>query len=385
MSDAQEAIDSVPNHRLFTNRELAYLAYNRRIVEEAADPTVPLLQRLRFAALVGANLDAFFMARVAGLKQQVKSGVLETGPDGLLASQQLTAVRVEVKEQVASLENVLLDELMPALETEGIRISSVSGLGKMAQARLKVRFETEIFPILTPLAVDPGHPFPFLKNCSLNLAVHLVPSTSPDVGSYPLLAVVQVPSQLPRFMRIDSSEGQALVLIEDLIRHHVGQLFHGMRIEQCVPFRVVRNWDLNISSDEQEDLLTAVQKELQNRWRNDVVYMEIDASAHVQLTDRLMLALGLAASDVQHHRGPVGLADFLALVESSGSKGWGDDHGPLGLIGRPDLRDELFQPVPSPAFSDDQNIFDTLAEKELLEDAPAVRWYARNMAQPRAL
>ncbi|MEO1339441.1 MAG: RNA degradosome polyphosphate kinase, partial [Myxococcota bacterium] len=246
-------------------------------------------------------------------------------------------------------------------------------------SRLKARFETEIFPIVTPLAVDPGHPFPFLKNCSLNLAVHLVPANNPDVGSYPLLAVLQVPSQLPRFLPVDPPEGQAFVLIEDLITHHVGQLFHGMRIEQCVPFRVVRNWDLTINSDEQEDLLATVQKELQNRWRNDAVHMEIDASAHPQLTERLTQALGLTAGEVQHHRGPVGLADFLMLVESSGSKGrirgasderWRDEHGPLGAIGRSDLRDKLFQPMPSPAFPDDVSVFDSIADKDVLLHHP---------------
>ena len=347
--------EEVPDHRLFINRELAFLAYNRRVLEEAADTDVPLLERLKFVALVGNNLDSFFMARVAGLKQQVKSGVLEAGPDGMLAAEQLHAIRAEAGRQIEEQERVLLDELIPELAQQGIRLDRVDSLPDGAQTGLKAKFETEVFPILTPLAVDPGHPFPFLKNRSLNLAVHLIPEGSPEAGIVPLLAVVQVPTLLPRFVTAPVAEPTSMVLIEDLITHHVGQLFPGMRLEECVPFRVVRNWDLSLPVDEQEDLLKTVQKELQKRWRRDAVRLEIGAQASDMLRDRLSRALDLGVEDIQVHRGPLATGDLLQLVEQ---------------IGRADLRDAPFRPVASPALDENDDLFATIARGDVLLHHP---------------
>ena len=167
-------------HRLFVNRELSFLAFNRRIVAEAADQSVPLLERLKFAAIVAANLDEFFMVRVAGLKQQQKSGVLEAGPDGMLPSEQLAAIHKRVTRQIDELESVLLDDLFPALAAQGIHIFSPEQIDGKAAEALAEHFDTQIFGMLTPMAVDPGHPFPFLKNRTLNLAVHLLPESSPN-------------------------------------------------------------------------------------------------------------------------------------------------------------------------------------------------------------
>ena len=344
----------VPNPKLFRNRELSYLAYNWRIIEEAGDRDVPLLERLKFIAIVGANLDAFFMVRVAALKEQVKERVLEAGPDGMLPLEQLAAIRSQVAEQVIEQERILLEDVMPALASEGIGVAAVAELPSQAQTELKARFETEIFPMLTPLAVDSGHPFPFLKNGSLNLAVHLVPEVSPGTTTIPLLAVVQVPSLLPRFVDVMLAGRTALVFIEDIITHHVGQLFHGMRIEQCVPFRVLRNRDLSFALEEEEDLLETVQRELQNR-RHDAVRLEICADASASLREVLRRALGLEAEDIQEHRGPLASHDLLDLVED---------------VGRSDLRDELFQPVRSIAFPEDEGLFRTIARSDVLLHHP---------------
>ncbi len=345
---------TIPNHELFRNRELSYLAYNRRVIEEAADPRVPLLERLKFVALVGKNLDSFFMVRVAALRQKLKDKILEAGPDGMLPREQLQAIRTEVAAQVAEQERVLIDEVMPALARERIVVANVVDLPPTAQSALKARFETEMFPMLTPLAVDPGHPFPYLKNRSLNLAVHVVPEASPAIGTIPLLAVVQVPSLLPRFIDVSVDGRTALVFIEDLITHHVGQLFHGMRLEECIPFRVVRNRDLSFAHDDDVDLLETVQRELQNRSRYDAVRLEIGSDATEMLRERLSKALGLTEDDVQTHRGPLATVDLLDLID---------------VVGRSDLRDDLFQPVRSSVFTDD-SLFQAIARQDVLLHHP---------------
>lgn len=338
---------------LFANRELSFLEFNQRILAEASDPAVPLLERLKFVSILGRNLDEFFMVRVAGLKQQVKSGVLETGPDGMLPQEQLGAIRTRTAALVDSVERLLLDELLPELDRQSIRLLSVSELGRPAQSGLLDAFNRELFGMLTPLAVDPGHPFPLLKNRALNLAVHLLPRESLD-ASVPLLAVVQVPTLLPRLIAVDEPGESSVVRVEDAIRHHVGALFPGMRILECVPFRVLRNWDLSFDEDEQEDLLDTVQKELRRRWRLDAVRLEVGSEASTRLVNRLREALDLEPDDVQAHRGPLAWCDLEEV---------------LSQVGRSDLRDEPFQPVVPPAFRD-QDPWSAIAREDLLLHHP---------------
>ena len=339
----------------YVNREISFLRFNERIVGEAADPSVPLLERLKFLSIVSANLDEFFMVRVAGLKQQLKSGVLDPGPDGMTAGEQLRTVRAHVRAQVARQESVLLEQVLPALRREGVALLEVAELDAEARGRLADDFERSIFPMLTPLAVDPGHPFPFLKNRSLDLAIHLLPERSLDEAS-PLLAVVQVPSLLSRFVEVEADGyDAAFVRVEDVIRAHVGSLFPGMRIIEAVPFRVLRNWDLSFDEDEQEDLLEAIQKELQRRWQLDAVRLELGHEASRGLEDRLRRALELEPEDVLRYRGPLALADFSGLLER---------------VGRSDLRDEPFEPVLAPEFAGEASIFSAIAQRDILLHHP---------------
>lgn len=339
---------------LFQNRELSFLEFNQRIVDEAADPQVPLLERLKFISIVSANLDEFFMVRVAGLKQQLKSGVLEAGPDRMLPGEQLTEVSQRVATQIAEQERILLDDVIPALAKENVHLLKVADLSPEARGALAEHFEQRIFPMLTPLAVDPGHPFPFLKNRTLNLAVHLVPESAED-DAHPLLAVVQVPMLLPRFVEVELPGAFAVVFLEDVITHHVHQLFPGMRIQECVPLRVIRNWDLSFDEDEQEDLLHTVQKELQRRWRLDAVRLDIGAAASALLEDRMRAALELNTSDVQRYLGPLALADLSHL---------------LAKVGRSDLRDALFEPVLARAFAEHDDIFAAIEQGDVLLHHP---------------
>lgn len=338
---------------LFVNRELSFLAFNQLIVDEASDPNVPLLERLKFVAIVSANLDEFFMVRVAGLKQQLKSGVLEAGPDGMLPSEQLHVISERVARQVETQVRILQDDIIPALAREGIRILRVAELPRRARADLSRVFDERMFPMLTPLAVDPGHPFPFLKNRSLNLAVHLLPEAA-EAGAFPLLAVVQVPSLMSRFVDVPADGLFAVVFVEDLIQTHVDRLFPGMRILECVPFRVIRNWDLSFDTDEQEDLIETVQKELRRRWRLDAVRLQVN-EASATIVNRLSAELGLSSADVMMHRGPLALVDLLDVYEQ---------------VGRSDLRDQLFQPVLHPAFRESDNIFQTIAQGDVLLHHP---------------
>lgn len=354
MGDAAlKELEVRPHPDLFMNREISFLEFNQRIVQEAADPAVPLLERLKFVSIVGANLDEFFMVRVAGLKQQVKSGVLEAGPDGMTPSEQLSAISRRVSVQIAEIERVLIEDLIPALATEGIRILRVAELPPSARKKLAAHFDTQIFPMLTPLAVDPGHPFPFLKNRTLNLAVHLLPDASAS-DAYPLLAVVQVPN-VPRFVDVEVPGDAAVVFVDDEITAHVGSLFPGMRIQECVPFRVIRNWDLSFDEDEQEDLLETVEKELRKRWRLDAVRLEVGAAASDELVHRLREALDLTPADVMPYRGPLALSDL---------------NGVANRVGRSDLRDEPFTPVLAPEFRESEDLFAAIGKGDVLLHHP---------------
>jgi polyphosphate kinase len=346
------AIAATPN--LFINRELSFLEFNQRIVEEAADPQVPLLERLKFISIVSANLDEFFMVRVAGLKQQLKSSVMDAGPDGMLPSEQLAAICARSSAEVAAQERVFLGDILPALRSQGIHILRVAELAPVQLESLRDHFKRRLFPILTPLAIDPGHPVPFIKNRTLNLAIHLLPEIS-EPDAFPLMAVVQVPAILPRFIPVQIPGDLAVVPLEDLIASHVGLLFPGMRILECIPFRVIRNWDLSFDEDEQEDLLETVQKELRRRWRLDAVRLEVGQGASSELVTKLRQLLELSEADVQIHRGPLALADFGKLLD---------------MVGRSDLRDALFQPVLAPELRESEDIFASIGRGDILLHHP---------------
>ena len=346
-------VEDISRPEIFANRELSFLEFNQRILQEAADSEVPLLERLKFVAIVSANLDEFFMVRVAGLKQQLKSGVLEAGPDGMLPSEQLRAIAHRVRAQVAEQERILLEQLMPQLAEANIRLLRVDTLPEEAKAWIGRTFLRQILPMLTPLAVDPGHPFPFLKNRSLNLAIHLLPAQS--TTTHPLLAVVQVPELIPRFVEVDVPAELAIVFVEDVITHYVGALFPGMRISECVPFRVIRNWDLSFDEDEQEDLLETVQKELQRRWSLDAVRLEVGDHASDALVAKLRSALKLSHDDVQLHRGPLAIGDLARILEK---------------VGRAELRDESFQGVVVAELRDAEELFAQIARRDFLLHHP---------------
>src|SRR6516162_2347620 len=280
---------------LYINRELSWLAFNRRVLEEALDPTVPLLERIKFLAIFASNLDEFFMVRVGGLQQKVAAGInVGSGADRTAPRDQLAAISTIVRDLFQSGYQCLRDQLLPALEKEGIFLRIHKDLHDKQKDGLSVSFRRDIFPVLTPLAIDQGHPFPHLLNKSLNLAVLLKRPRDNEE----LLAVVQVPAVLPRFVHQKTESGHLLIPLETVIRLHLPDLFPGMEIDHATVFRVTRNSEYEIDDDEVEDLLKAIEEEVRKRRRGFAVRLEIEANAHPVISNYLMQALDLDASDV---------------------------------------------------------------------------------------
>jgi len=360
--------------KLFINRELSWLGFNERVLEEARDPTVPLGERLKFVAIVASNLDEFFMVRVAGLKQQLSGNVVETPPDGLTPAEQLAAISARAHAMMNVLYEGWRTDIEPGLAHLGIRRIAPGDLSPEQKAHLSAFFAREVWPVLTPLAVDPGHPFPMLRNRSLNLAVFMHREKDKTGRRETVVAVVQVPSVLPRLTEVplppaaagaSTSEANgvaaagttrfAYMLLEDLITMHAGELFPGYRVLGCSPFRVTRNFDLSIDEDEADDLLKTIQKELRRRERGSAVRLEIAHDTPVEVVVFLRQALRLETDDVYLFDGPLHLADL----------------GPLA--GRDELkefRDEPFSPQIVPPLQEYDDIFRVIAQRDILLQHP---------------
>ena len=365
MSPRQEpAVASVNGRKesaqteLFLNRELSWLEFNSRVLEEACDPGVPVGERFKFQSIVGSNLDEFFMVRVAGLKQLVASHSQEAGADGMLPSEQLTAIAGRVHDMVAKLYRNWKEDIEPALrERAGITITKPNQLTANQKVRLQMHFTKDIWPVLTPLAVDQGHPFPSLRNRSLNLAILLHKDKQRVARRSTIIAVVQVPAVLPRLVAVppEHPHRAAFVLLEDLITMHVGELFPGFRVVSTSAFRVTRNSDLTIDEDEADDLLKTIQKELRRRDRGHAVRLEIAENTPVDVQAFLRQALRLEKADVYTIPGPLQLADLSAL--------YGQE------IPR-ELRYEQFAPQEVPTLRDSEDVFRTVAERDVLLHHP---------------
>jgi polyphosphate kinase len=297
----------------FINRELSWLAFNRRVLEEAQDPANPLLERVKFLAIFDSNLVEFYEVRVAGLRQQAEVGVATRGPDGTTAADQLAAIEPAVRQLVREFYTCWNDELRPALEKEGIVVTRPDQLSAEQQTWLREHFQREIFPVLTPIAVDPAHPFPFVGSGNLNIAA-LLDADDPEEPAR--LAVVQVPRVLPRVFRVPTpGPGRTYVFLADTIRWQLPELFAGATILDHTAFRVVRNSHLYVDEEEVENLLTAIEQELRKRRRGDPVRLEMRTPVGERLRQELVEVFELEASDVHDCEGPVNLSRLMQLVE----------------------------------------------------------------------
>src|SRR5579863_1516619 len=315
---------------LYFSRELSWLEFNGRVLEEALDEGNPLFERLKFVAIYGTNLDEFFMIRVAAIKQQIEAQVVRRSDDGRLPGEHIAAISERLRESLAVEMGLLNDELLPALEAQGIRIRRVSELNDEMQASLERTFDDRLFPVLTPLAVDSGHPFPYISNLSLSLAVELEEPTSEGVELH--FARVKIPPTLPRFVAIDGAPAgeRHFVLIEDLIAHHLDALFPGMKVREAYLFRVTRDADLDLQEDEADDLLRAIESELQKRRFGEPVRLEIERGMPEYMRDFLLQALELSEVDCYEVEGLMAVNHLWQIV---------------GLPDYEKLRDTPFQPA----------------------------------------
>jgi polyphosphate kinase len=346
--------------RLYINREVSWLAFNDRVLAEAKSAALPVYERLKFLGIVSSNLDEFFMVRVAGLKQQLTLNLADTGADGLLPGEQLTAIAERSHAMVAEQYRLWNEELVPALAAVGVTLLSPAALSAEQRAAARAHFHSAAFSALTPLAVDAGHPFPHLRNKSLNLAVLLRKEgrrKKREGSRENLLAVVQVPAVLPRLVPLPSggAGGQAYLLLDELIAAQAGDLFPGYSVVGTAAFRVTRNWDLELDEDESDDLLHTIQEELRRRDRGAAVRLEIHASASADLERQLTEMLNLTPADVYRQAGPLQLNDLMAL----------GDNDP-----RAEVRVEPLVPAVPPALRDADSMFQAVGAKDVLLHHP---------------
>ncbi len=338
--------------KLYINRELSWLEFNRRVLEEAQDPTVPLLERLKFLAIVESNLDEFYMVRVGGLQQKVQSSVaFGSGADRTPPLEQLDKITAFVLQLTADQHRCLYEDVLPALEKEGIVLRRIKDLTDAEKKHLRKVFNREIFPVLTPLAIDPGHPFPHLLNKSLNLAVLL---TRPAIREH-VFAVVQVPSVLPRFLPLPAEKGNVFIALENVIRIHLDDLFPGMSVKQETVFRVTRNSDFEIDDDDVEDLLKTIEEEVRKRRRGTAVRLQIRQDAPAEIERVLVASLDIDPSDVFRCPSMLDLTGMFQICS---------------LSGYPHLRDPQFVPQPVPEFAQAPSIWTAIRERDILVHHP---------------
>jgi polyphosphate kinase len=373
-SEAPPSTASAPNP-LYINRELSWLEFNQRVLDEAGDGAVPLLERLKFLAIVSSNLDEFFMIRVAGLKQQLAGELDEPAADGLTVIEQLAAISFRVHRMVADQYTLFREQVRPKLEAAGLTIVPPEQWSPEEDRLLHEQFLREVFPVLTPLAIDPGHPFPRIKNKSLYLAVTFEEGQH-DAGS-PAFAVVQVPTTTPRLVELRKQPGQrAFALLEDVVARHVSELFPGLRIASVASFRVTRNWDLEFDEEEAEDLLEAIQQELRRRDRGNAVRVEVSFAMDPGFLALLREKLRVERDDVYAVDGPIHLGDLLAMA------------GP-DVAG--ELRDPPANPQVVPAFREVDDLFSAIAERDVILQHPydsfdsVVEFVSRAADDPRVL
>ncbi len=344
---------------LYINRELSWLQFNWRVLEEALDERHPLLERVKFVSIFSSNLDEFFRIRISGLRRQLAAEVLETPPDGMMPAEQLAATRGGLLPQLTQHSDCWHKDLLPKLHKAGIKVLGYAELKRKQRKLLRRYFEREIFPALTPLAFDPGHPFPHISNLSINLAVVI---NDPRHGER--FARLKVPSTFPRLLRVPSEEKAEtyeslglveemptnLVWLEEVVAANLDLLFTNLEIVAAHPFRVTRDADPEIEEDEAADLLLAIEESMRMRDFGSAVRLEVDHAMPERIRNILVSNLGLAPYQVYTVDAPIGMADLVELTE----------------INRPDLKDPPFLPAVPPLLATEESIFSVIRQHNIL-------------------
>ena len=372
--------DFMDQSRMYINRELSWVRFNEHVLDEAADTRHPLLERLKFLAIFANNLDEFFMIRVSGLQRQVSSGVLEAPPDGMSPSAQLAAIHDQLAPLLKTQSECLNNDLIPALRNEGIGICTYDQLSPGERETLSGQFEKEIFPVLTPLAFDKSHPFPFISNLSLNLAIVVRDPARKEE----LFARIKVPTGLfPRLMLVPpepsvqkpEKPNLRFIFLEELIIAHLGALFPGMEVVAAYPFRVTRDADFEIEEDEASDLLTAVEESVGLRRTGSPIRVEVSCSMPAGICGMLSSKLGISPDLFYQVDPPVGMADLMQLYG----------------IDRPDLKDPPFIPSVPSSFEGEADIFAAIKKSDILlfhpydSFSPVVSFLAQAAKDPDVL
>ncbi|MAI44237.1 MAG: polyphosphate kinase 1 [Puniceicoccaceae bacterium] len=340
----------------YFNRELSWLAFNRRVLEQAQSSCYPLLERMKFLAFVSSNLDEFFEIRVAGLIQQIKSGVIEQGPDGLDANEQLVQIESYVKKLLLEQNQCWKDSLLPELESAGIRFLNYRELNVREKQWVKHYFEEYIYPILTPLAIDPAHPFPQLINKALYILASLKQNNSRKKDSK--MAIIPVPRILPRVVKIEvprKNKDEVYIFLSDIIEYFINTLFQGYRVKSATPFRITRNSELYIDDEEVKNLLNKIEEELVRREKGAAVRLEICKGFDRKMLKQFMGALDLEEKAIYETDGPINPLRLMGVYD---------------LIKRSDLKFPHFSPKIPKGFELPELIFDNIAKKDLLLHQP---------------
>ncbi len=349
----KKADKTIDRSRYFFNRELSWIAFNKRVLHEGIDARTPLLERAKFCAIFSTNLDEFFMVRVAGVKKKFVEQFDIITDDGLKPDKQLLAIRDALVPLVTMQHDFFENTLRPELHKQGVKLLDYKNIDKKHQHYLKTYFREKLFPVLTPLAVDPAHPFPYISNLSLNLVV-LVRDRETGEENF---ARVKVPNVLPRFVRIPETKDHTFVPLEQVIAHNLDALFPGMEILSYYPFRITRDAELDIEEEEADDLISALQEELRKQKFGSVVRMEIANDVPHAIRQELISQLGITETDVYDIPGLIGLGDLMALA----------------FLPLPKHQDQPWKSVTHPRLKDspsEKNIFDIIREGDFLVHHP---------------
>jgi polyphosphate kinase len=337
---------------VFVNRELSWLEFNQRVLDEATDATIPLLERLKFLAITASNLDEFFMVRVGGLQMLRQRRSNKRDPAGMTATQQLKAVGRRAHQMVEDQYACLLDDLEPGLAAVGIRRLTAEQLSEPQTAVVQKLFDNEVFPLYTPMAVPAQRAFPLVINRSLNLCIRLAPEPG---GSEPRFAVIPTGGNPERFFRLPAEQGYQYILLEDLIARFIDRFFPGEQVLEVVPFRVTRNADLSVREDMAADLMAGMEEVLDARKESPCVRLEIAERASRQTLAFLKDCLAVGAEDVYHARGPLDLADFMQMT---------------GIAGFNSLKYETWTPCKSPDIDTTVPMFENMRRSNFLLSLP---------------
>lgn len=341
------------SENMYLNRELSWIEFNSRVLDEALDPTMPLLERLKFLSIFSSNLDEFFMVRVSGIQEQAEAATNVISPDGLTPETQLRVISERLRPLLELQMRCLSKQVLPGLESNSVRILSYNQLNNEQREEMRDYFNERIFPILTPLSFDMSHPFPYMSNISMNLGIFVVPEKSDD-DDETKFARVKMPPNVPRLIPISHDRPYTFLLLEDLMSAHIHRLFPGMRVVECSPFRITRNADVEIEEEEAADLLKTVEEQLRRRKFGFYVRLEVTSRMSESMVKLLCDSMELNEQDVYKINGLLNIPGLTALNKLS----------------LPELKDPPFKPTTPSILTSGDSMFDVISRQDILLHHP---------------